>query len=113
MAVHRTTGVTGAGAAASLVKGFAEVSVGMSSTSPRVDPGNNESEPTTQQDSDQSDHGPVLSFNGCRFTARHRHHVIRYGRSGNIIGVSLVHLVPTLPYMTLVMSGVCANYDVD
>ena len=38
---------------------------------------------------------------------------IRYGRSGNIIGVSLVHLVPTLPYMTLVMSGVYANYDVD
>ena len=38
---------------------------------------------------------------------------IRYGRSGNIIRVSLVHLVPTLPYMTLVMSGVYANYDVD
>ena len=38
---------------------------------------------------------------------------IRYGLSGNIIGVSLVHLVPTLPYMTLVMSGVYANYDVD
>ena len=38
---------------------------------------------------------------------------IRYGLSGNILGVTLVHLVPTLPYMTLVMSGVYANYDVD
>ena len=38
---------------------------------------------------------------------------IRYGLSGNILGVTLVHLVPTLPYMTLVMSGVYTNYDVD
>ena len=38
---------------------------------------------------------------------------IRYGLSGNVYGVALVHLVPTLPYMTLVMSGVYSNYDVD
>ncbi len=38
---------------------------------------------------------------------------IRYGLSGSIFGVALVHLVPTLPYMTLVMSGVFSNYDVD
>ncbi len=38
---------------------------------------------------------------------------IRYGLSGSLFGVALVHLVPTLPYMTLVMSGVFSNYDVD
>ncbi len=38
---------------------------------------------------------------------------IRYGLSGSVYGVALVHLVPTLPYMTLVMSGVYSNYDVD
>ena len=38
---------------------------------------------------------------------------IRAGLSNSIPGVILVHLVPTLPYMTLVMSGVFANYDTD
>ena len=38
---------------------------------------------------------------------------IRAGLSNNLLGVILVHLVPTLPYMTLVMSGVFANYDTD
>ena len=38
---------------------------------------------------------------------------IRAGLSNSIPGVMLVHLVPTLPYMTLVMSGVFANYDTD
>ena len=38
---------------------------------------------------------------------------IRYGLSNSLLGVALVHLIPTLPYMTLVMSGVFANYDVD
>ena len=38
---------------------------------------------------------------------------IRAGVHNSIPGVILVHLVPTLPYMTLVMSGVFANYDTD
>lgn len=38
---------------------------------------------------------------------------IRAGISNTLLGVILVHLVPTLPYMTLVMSGVFANYDTD
>lgn len=38
---------------------------------------------------------------------------IRYGLANTLIGVALVHLIPTLPYMTLVMSGVFANYDAD
>lgn len=36
---------------------------------------------------------------------------IRYGLAGTSIGVMLVHLIPALPYMVLVMSGVFANYD--
>lgn len=38
---------------------------------------------------------------------------IRYGLTDTFIGVVLVHLIPTLPYMTLVMSGVFANYNAD
>ncbi len=36
---------------------------------------------------------------------------IRYGLANTLFGVMLVHLIPTLPYMVLVMSGVFANYD--
>lgn len=36
---------------------------------------------------------------------------IRYGLANTRLGVMLVHLIPTLPYMVLVMSGVFANYD--
>ncbi|MEL7236424.1 MAG: ABC transporter permease, partial [Chloroflexota bacterium] len=36
---------------------------------------------------------------------------IRYGLSNTLLGVILVHLIPTLPYMTLVMSGIFANYQ--
>lgn len=36
---------------------------------------------------------------------------IRYGLANTHFGVMLVHLIPTLPYMVLVMSGVFANYD--
>ena len=36
---------------------------------------------------------------------------IRYGLSNSLVGVSIVHLIPALPYMTLVMAGVFANYD--
>lgn len=38
---------------------------------------------------------------------------IRYGLANTMHGVILVHLIPTLPYMTLVMSGVFANYDAE
>lgn len=33
------------------------------------------------------------------------------GLNNTVTGVVLVHLIPTLPYMTLVMSGIFANYD--
>ena len=35
---------------------------------------------------------------------------IKLGLSGSLLGVTLVHLVPTIPYMTLVMAGVFANH---
>jgi len=38
---------------------------------------------------------------------------IRMGLANTVLGVILVHLIPTLPYMTLVMSGVFANYNPD
>lgn len=37
---------------------------------------------------------------------------IRYGLADTISGVILAHLIPTIPYVTLVMAGVYANYDV-
>ena len=36
---------------------------------------------------------------------------IKVGLANTIIGVILVHLIPTLPYMVLVMAGVFANYQ--
>jgi putative spermidine/putrescine transport system permease protein len=36
---------------------------------------------------------------------------ISLGLTNTVAGVMLVHLVPTLPYMTLVMAGIFANYD--
>jgi len=36
---------------------------------------------------------------------------ISLGLTNTVAGVMLVHLVPTLPYMVLVMAGVFANYD--
>jgi len=36
---------------------------------------------------------------------------ISLGLNNTIAGVILVHLLPTLPYMVLVMSGIFANYD--
>lgn len=36
---------------------------------------------------------------------------IQLGLTNTVAGVVLVHLVPTLPYMTLVMAGIFANYD--
>ena len=36
---------------------------------------------------------------------------LRLGLAGTVPGVILAHLIPTLPYMTLVMAGVFANFD--
>lgn len=36
---------------------------------------------------------------------------IRMGLTDTMFGVILVHLIPTIPYMTISMSGVFANYD--
>lgn len=36
---------------------------------------------------------------------------IRIGLSDTMLGVIVVHLLPTIPYMTISMSGVFANYD--
>lgn len=36
---------------------------------------------------------------------------ISLGLHNTVTGVILVHLIPTLPYMVLVMSGIFANYD--
>ncbi len=38
---------------------------------------------------------------------------IKMGLADTMIGVVLVHLIPTIPYMTISMSGVFANYDPD
>ena len=36
---------------------------------------------------------------------------IRMGLSDTALGVIIVHLIPTIPYMTISMAGVFANYD--
>jgi putative spermidine/putrescine transport system permease protein len=36
---------------------------------------------------------------------------IRYGLTDTFVGVVLVHLIPTVPYVTLVMASVFANFD--
>src|SRR3954468_3755382 len=36
---------------------------------------------------------------------------IKIGLANTMLGVILVHLIPTLPYMVLVMAGVFANYQ--
>lgn len=38
---------------------------------------------------------------------------IRYRLTDTFMGVALVHLIPTIPYMVLVMSSVFANYGTD
>ncbi|KPQ33877.1 MAG: putative spermidine/putrescine transport system permease protein [Phormidesmis priestleyi Ana] len=50
---------------------------------------------------------PLATLMGIQFI------LIRLGLSGTIIGVVLVHLLPTIPYMTLVLSSVYANFDPD
>ena len=36
---------------------------------------------------------------------------LKLGLAGSVIGVMIVHLIPTLPYMVLVMSGIFSNYN--
>jgi len=49
---------------------------------------------------------PLATLMGIQFV------LIRLGLSGTLAGVVLVHLMPTIPYMTLVLSSVFANFDV-
>jgi putative spermidine/putrescine transport system permease protein len=49
---------------------------------------------------------PLATLMGIQFV------LIRLGLSGTLLGVVLVHLMPTIPYMTLVLSSVFANFDV-
>ena len=48
---------------------------------------------------------PLATLMGIQFV------LIRLGLSGSLLGVVLVHLLPTIPYMTLVLSSVYANFD--
>jgi putative spermidine/putrescine transport system permease protein len=50
---------------------------------------------------------PLATLMGIQFV------LIRSGLSGTLLGVVLVHLLPTIPYMTLVLSSVYANFDAD
>jgi len=50
---------------------------------------------------------PLATLMGIQFL------LIRLGLSGTLLGVVLVHLIPTIPYMTLVLSSVFANFDPD
>lgn len=50
---------------------------------------------------------PLATLMGIQFM------LIRLGLSGTLLGVVLVHLLPTIPYITLVLSSVYANFDAD
>jgi putative spermidine/putrescine transport system permease protein len=49
---------------------------------------------------------PLATLMGIQFV------LIRLGLSGTLLGVILVHLMPTIPYMTLVLASVFANFDI-
>lgn len=48
---------------------------------------------------------PLATLMGIQFI------FIRLGLNGTLLGVVLVHLMPTIPYMTLVLASVFANFD--
>lgn len=48
---------------------------------------------------------PLATLMGIQFI------LIRLGLSGTLAGVILVHLMPTIPYMTLVLASVFANFN--
>ena len=49
---------------------------------------------------------PLATLMGIQFI------LIRLGLNGTLLGVILVHLMPTIPYMTLVLASVFANFDI-
>ncbi|GAB4379852.1 MAG: ABC transporter permease subunit [Elainellaceae cyanobacterium] len=49
---------------------------------------------------------PLATLMGIQFV------LIRLGLNGTLAGVVLVHLLPTIPYMTLVLSSVFSNFNV-
>ena len=49
---------------------------------------------------------PLATLMGIQFV------LIRLGLSGTLAGVVLVHLMPTIPYMSLVLASVFSNFDV-
>jgi len=50
---------------------------------------------------------PLVSVMGIHVT------FIKLGLTGTYMGVALVHLIPSIPYFVLVMSGVYANYGTE
>jgi putative spermidine/putrescine transport system permease protein len=48
---------------------------------------------------------PLATLMGIQFV------LIQLGLNGTLLGVILVHLMPTIPYMTLVLASVFANFD--
>ena len=50
---------------------------------------------------------------GHRRGAGHSRDLHHHGLTNTVAGVILVHLIPTLPYMVLVMAGIFSNYDPD
>ncbi len=50
---------------------------------------------------------PLVSVMGIHVT------FIKLGLTGSFLGVALVHLIPSIPYFVLVMSGVFANYGTE
>jgi len=48
---------------------------------------------------------PLATLMGIQFV------LIQLGLNGTLLGVILVHLMPTIPYMTLVLTSVFANFD--
>ncbi|NJK61439.1 MAG: ABC transporter permease subunit [Synechococcaceae cyanobacterium SM2_3_1] len=48
---------------------------------------------------------PLATLMGIQFV------LIRLRLHGTLVGVMLVHLLPTIPYLTLVLSSVFANFD--
>lgn len=48
---------------------------------------------------------PLATLMGIQFV------LIRLGLNGTLLSVILVHLMPTIPYMTLILASVFANFD--
>jgi putative spermidine/putrescine transport system permease protein len=57
--------------------------------------------------------GLGLNVNFIRWDLALREAGIPLDLAGSVLGVSIVHLVPVMPYVVLTLSGVFANYDPD